>query len=225
MKLFADHLRRARLPARRSGGFTLVELYIATFLMVTFILGGLIAVNMMGMREYQLLQSKAGASDSARKSITQLKNAIYGAKGWQVGSYSGSTFVAVTNGAALQGNALMIYPLIITSNQIVDVTKYYLYYFDTNQAANMNGLLMYMDNTGTNAGTALISVSNLIAPLYFTVENYRGTTLSNQTYKSVIHATFQYSQFQYPLTPVGSNGLFNSYRMDVRATPYLPDGP
>ena len=44
------------------------------------------------------------------------------------------------------------------------------------------------------------------------------------SYKGVIHATFQYSQFQYPLTQVNSNTIFNSYRMDVRATPHLPDG-
>lgn len=203
---------------------TLVEVYIATFLMVTFILGGLIAVNLMGLREDQLLESKAGASDSARTAINKLKNDIYGAKGWQLGTYSSGTFVAFTNGVNQQGNALVIYPLIITSNQIVDVTKYALYYFDASQLANNNGMLWYQNNTVTN-GPSYVAVSNLINPLYFTSENYQGYTQTVRTFKAVIHATFQYSQFQYPLTQVGSNSLFNSYRIDVRATPFLPDGP
>ena len=114
-----------------------------------------------------------------------------------------------------------MYPLIITSNQIVDLTKYILYYFDTNQAANFNGCLWYVNTTN---GANYILVSNLIAPLYFTAENYDGTTNTVQSYKSVVHVTFQFAQFQYPLTQVGSNGLFNSYRIDVRATPHLPDG-
>jgi len=220
MKMFVNNLPHR---ARQSSGFTLVEVMISTFLMVTFILGGLIAVNLMGLRENQLLESKAGASDSARMAITKLKNDIYGAKGWEIGTYSGSTFTTDTNGI-LQGNALIIYPLIITSNQIIDATKYVVYYFDASQVANKNGLLMYLDHTSTN-GTSIISVSNLIDPLYFTAENYQGYTQTVRTYKSVIHATFQYAQFQYPLTQVGSNSFFNSYRIDVRATPYLPDGP
>jgi len=222
MKLFVEHPGRARLPARQSQGFTLVEFYISTALMISCVIMGLFAVHLMGLREDQLLESKAGASDSARRNINQLRYDIYGAKGWQIGSWDGSSFVNVSNGVIQQGNALIIYPLIITSNQIVDVSKYILYYFDSSDVANNNGRLWHLNSTN---GVNLVSVSNLIAPLNFTGERYDGSTQTNRTYKSVIHATFQYSQFQYPLTKVGSNSLFNSYRIDVRATPHLPDGP
>ena len=167
------------------------------------------------------MESKAGASDSARRNITQLKNDIYGAKGWQIGSWSGTTFTAIAAGNYQQGPALIIYPLIVNSNQIVDLSKYTLYYFDSSDIANNNGCLWYLN---TVSGASQIMVSNLIAPLYFTAENYDGSTQSVRHYKGVIHATFQYSQFQYPLTQVNSNTIFNSYRMDVRATPHLPDG-
>lgn len=222
MKLFIEHSCRVRLPARQSQGFTLVEVYISTALMISCVILGLFAVHLMGLREVRLLESKAGASDSARRNITQLKNDIYGAKGWQIGSWDGSSFVGATNGAYQQGNALIIYPLIITSNQIVDLSKYILYYFDSSDIANNNGLLRYLNSTN---GVNRISVSNLIAPLYFTSENYQGSTQTVRTYKSVIHATFQYSQFQYPVTQIGSNSIFDRYRIDVRATPHLPDGP
>jgi hypothetical protein len=222
MKLFVEHSRRARWLARPSQGFTLVEIMFSATAMAVFILGGLIAVHMMGLREVQLLESKAGASDSARRNIIKLSEDIYAAKNWQIGSWNGSSFTATASGVSQQGTALIIYPLILTSNQIVDMSKYFVYYFDASAVASKNGLLKYYNSTN---GVAQICVSNLIDPLYFTCEDYRGVTQSNRASKSVIHATFQYAQFQYPLTQVSSNSLFDTYRIDIRATPHLPDGP
>src|SRR5664280_838000 len=223
MKLFVAHPGRVRLPVRQSQAMTLVEVLISTALMTTCVIGGLIAINMMGLREVRLLESKAGASDSARRNITQLKNDIYGAKGWQIGSWDGttSTFTPIATSANQQGPALIIYPLIVNSSQIVDLSQFTLYYFDSSDIANNNGCLRYL-NTVTS--DSRIIVSNLIAPLNFTAENYNGSMQTNRQFKGVIHSTFQYSQFQYPLTQVNSNTIFNSYRMDVRATPHLPDG-
>ncbi len=221
MKLFIAHPCRVRWLARQSQGMTLVEALLSTFLWITVVMAGLFAVHLMGWRQEQLLESKAGASDTARWNVHQLVNDIYSAKGWQIGFYDGTTFTGITNGAYQQGNAYIMYPLIITTNQIVDLTKYILYYFNTNQVANFNGCLWYVNTTN---GANYILVSNLIAPLYFTAEKYDGTTNTVQSYKSVVHVTFQFAQFQYPLTQVGSNDLFSSYRIDVRATPHLPDG-
>jgi hypothetical protein len=221
MKLFVAHPGRVRLPVRQSQGMTLVEVMISTALMMSCVIGGLIAINMMGLREVRLLESKAGASDSARRNITQLKNDIYGAKGWQIGSWDGTTFTPIATGSYQQGPALIIYPLIVNSNQIVDLSQYTLYYFDSSDIANDNGCLRYLN---TVSGASQILVSNLIAPLYFTAESYDGSTQSVRQYKGVIHSTFQFSQFQFPLTQVNSNTIFNSYRIDVRATPHLPDG-
>ena len=121
----------------------------------------------------------------------------------------------------MQGNALMIYPLVLISNEVINVQNYIMYYFDTNNLVNLDGHLCYTNSSGVGK----IVVSNLIAPLYFNCEHYDGTTQTVSSYQSVIHATFNFSQFQYPTTPIGSNGLFNSYHLDVRATPHLPDGP
>jgi hypothetical protein len=108
------------------------------------------------------------------------------------------------------------------SNQVVNVNTYILYYFDSNNVASLDGHLCYVNSaTGSNQ----IVVSNLIAPLYFNCEDFTGATQKYSSYNSVIHATFNFSQFQYPTTPIGSNGLFNSYHLEVRATPHLPDGP
>jgi Tfp pilus assembly protein PilV len=207
MKLFIKHPNQIRLPARRSRGFTLVETLLSSFLFSIIILGGFIAVNLVGLKENQLLQCKAGVSDSTRRQINQFRN--------------GSSFTAITNGAYMQGNALMIYPLIMISNEVVNVTNYILYYFDSSAVANLNGRLCYTNSSGVG----LTVVSNLYNPLFFTCEDYTGATQRNSAYNSVIHTTFNFSQFQYPTALIGSNGLFNSYHLDVRATPHLPDGP
>ena len=201
---------------------TLVEALIGTWLVAYVIGGGLVAVHLMGLKYEQLLESKAGASDSARRNVGQFRNDIYGAKGLQLGSWNGSTFTTVTNGSYQQGTALIIYPVILTSNQNVDVSQFILYYFDSSDIANNNGCLRY---TNSINGSSKITISNLIAPLIFISEDYLGRTQTVRNYKGVIHTTFQYSQFQFPLTKVGTNYLFNSYRIDVRATPHLPDGP
>jgi hypothetical protein len=221
MKLSVAHPGRVRLPARRlQGVVTMVELMIASTLMMIVILGGLIAVNLLSLKQEQLLESKAGASDETRMSINQLRNDIYGAKGWGVGSWNGSAFTGITNGN-LQGTALIIYPLILTSNQNINLTNYQIYYFDTSQLTNFNGLLWYYNSS--NAANYIL-VSNLAAPLYFNVEDWQGNTQSVQNYKNVVHTTFQFTQFQYPRSQVGSNSLFNTYHIDLRATPHLPDG-
>jgi hypothetical protein len=222
MKLFIEHPSQVRLPARQSQGFTLVETYISTFLMITCVIMGLFAVHLMGLREDKLLESKGGANDTARRYINQLRYDIYAAKGWQVGNWNGTSFTGITNGSYLQGNALKIYTLILVSNQVINASNYIMYYFDSNNVANFDGRLYYMNSTN---GVNRTVVSNLIDPLFFTCEDYQGKTQTVAAFQSVIHATFQYAQFQYPLTKVGSNCLFNSYHLDLRATPHLPDGP
>jgi hypothetical protein len=133
---------------------------------------------------------------------------------------SGTNFIAITNGN-FQGPAIKLFVAAISTNQVIDATQYILYWFDTTAAASGNGMLYRQNSTN---GTAKVVVSNLVNTLYFTSENYLGATQTVRTYKGVIHATLQFTQFQYPLTAVGTNGLFDSYRIDCRATPHIPDG-
>ena len=207
-------LRRAR------AGFTLIEAMFVSAITVV-VVGGALSAHFLGLRESQLLESKAGANDTARRSIGLLLHDIRAAKGFGIGTMSGTNFILITNGI-LQGNGLQLYSAIISTNQTVNTNQTIVYYFDSSQAASGNGLLWRLPSS---TGVPVVTVSNLINTLYFTSEDYLGNTQSVRTYKGVIHATLQFSQFLYPLTAVGSNGLFNYYRIDCRATPHLPDGP
>jgi hypothetical protein len=184
----------------------------------------LMAANFIGLRENQLMQSKAGANDSSRYAINQMMQDIRAAKGYDIGSsYNGTTFIPITNGN-FQGPDLRLYNAILTTNQTIDTSQYIIYYFDSSQIANNNGMLWRVTLSNSVPVTTLVT-SNLINTLWFTSETYQGTNQTVKTYKGVVHTTLQFSEFLYPITQVGSNSLFNYYRIDCRATPHLPDGP
>jgi type II secretory pathway pseudopilin PulG len=205
---------------RTRAGMTLIEVMVASALMMV-IVAGVLSAHFLGLRESQLLESKAGVNDTARRAVNQLLQDIRAAKGYDIGTMSGTNFTLITNGI-LQGAGLKLYSVVISTNQAVDPNKYLIYYFDSNHLASANGMLWRMNSTN---GVPAVTVSNLINTLYFTSEDYFGRTQTVRTYKGVIHATLDFCQFQYPLVAVGSNGLYDTYRIDCRATPHLPDGP
>ena len=204
---------------KRRAGFTLVEVMIAGSVMM-MVVAGVLSANFLGLRQSKLMEAKAGASDSSRRYVSQLLSDIKSAKGYDVGSMSGTNFIAITNGN-FQGPAIRLFVAAISTNQVIDSSRYIIYWFDTTLAASGNGMLNRINSTN---GVNKVILSNLVNTLYFTSENYLGATQTVRTYKGVIHTILQFTQFQYPLTAVGTNGLFDYYRNDCRATPHIPDG-
>jgi prepilin-type N-terminal cleavage/methylation domain-containing protein len=223
MKLYLHDNDLARPQKRRFSGFTLLELLIAMSLMVV-VMGALVAANLVGFQENQYLAAKAGATNASRRAVNQMLDDIRMAKGYAVGTISGTNFTsfsAITNGL-YRGTALQLYPILVSTNDSIDYTKFILYAFDLSQTNVSNGRLWRY--ASTNQFSTVVA-SNLINTLYFSSENYNGTNQYSSTYKTVIHTTLQFCEFIYPVTLVGSNQLFQYYRMDCRATPHLPDGP
>lgn len=209
---------------RRQQGMTLVEAMVSATLMI-LVVGGLLSANFTGMRQDQLVESMAGANDTSRKAINTMLSDIRLAKGYSLGAVSGTNFTSCGLNVAQQGPALMLYPVVNSTNQAVDTSQYILYNFDLSDTANSDGILWRTYNvSGTPVSTAVVA-SNLINSMNFASEDYTGLTQTNRTYKGIIHTTLQFCEFQYPLTRVGSNCLYQYYRIDCRATPHLPDGP
>jgi hypothetical protein len=177
----------------------------------------LLSAHLMGLRLDQLVESKAGASDSSRRTLNKLPMDIRSSKMWNIGNISGTNVVNVVGGQAQQGTALQLY-------QTASGSQYILYYFDLSGSNNSNGKLMRTVSTNWNP---VVIASNLINTLYFRGEDYNGnvSTLdgTSKAYKTVIHTTLQFCQFLYPLTPVGSNGLYDYYKLEFKATPHLPE--
>jgi hypothetical protein len=202
---------------------TLVEIMIAMSLMLV-VMGALVAANLIGFQENQYLVAKAGATNTSRNAVNRMLNDIRMAKGFAIGSISGTNFTsfsAISSGL-YQGTALQLYPILVSTNDSIDYTKYILYSFDLSQTNVSNGRLWRY--VSTNQVSSVVA-SNLINTLFFSSESYSGTNQYLPTYKNVIHTTLQFCEFVYPVTMVGSNQLFEYYRIDCRATPHLPDGP
>jgi hypothetical protein len=183
----------------------------------------LVTVNLLGLRENQLIESKCGASDSSRRALSKLPEDIHSAKMWKVGNVSApfTNFTAIADNTAQNGNALQLF-------QTTNNSAYVLYYFDLTDAANSNGkLCRYSSANATPTCLASNLVNWLTNGYSFVAEDYTGTVATNEgtsrAYKCMIHAKLQFARFQYPLTPVGTNGLYDYYKMEFKATPHLPE--
>jgi type II secretory pathway component PulJ len=205
---------------RRRGGYTLIEIMFVSALSV-IVIGAILAAHLIGLRESQWVESKAGASDSSRRVLSKLPKDIRRAKMWYIGNYDGTNFTSIPDGIRQQGPALKLYKTDTTSSNV-------LYYFDLSDAANNNGKLKRLINS---SGTPEILATNLVNWLtngyVFTAENYNGSPSTNdgaRAYKNVIHTTLQFCMFEYPSTPVGgTNGMYDFYKLEFRATPHLPE--
>lgn len=210
MKVIPFDRRNFGTPrAGQTQAFTLVEM-LTTMGLFSLVFIAFISAQIFGMRQDQLVQSKLGASDQSRRSFGKMADEIRATKIWTVGNGDQSSFTAIGNGNALQGNAVQ---LCLTTNRSI----YILYFFDT-----ANGVL-YRTHSPANSAITEIA-SHLTGSLYFRAENYRGVTLTNKSHKAIIAARLEFRQYQYPLTMVGPGNYYDSYKMEFRLTPHVPDG-
>jgi type II secretory pathway component PulJ len=218
MKIIPPQSNDKVRPPWAASGHTLIEAMFATAILVMVVMA-LLSAHWIGMKQNQLVESKAGASDSSRRTLSKLPEDIRGSKLWFIGNMSGTTFNGINDGSAQQGTALQLF-----TNNNSSSSQYTLYYFDLTDVNNNNGKLVRTESIPWNP---VVIASNLIDTLYFTAENYAGQTATNEgtskAYKGVIHTTLKFKQFQYPLTSVGSNCLYDYYQMDFMATPHLPE--
>jgi len=226
MKIFLVH----SFAARKTRAVTLPEMMIS---MVVFglLVMGLISVNLFGLRQDELVNSKLGANDSSRTAFDLMLNEIRGGKSVQIGTGWHTNFIPITNGLQ-QGDTIQIAPS-------TNTTAFVYYYIDTNSAdVNYNCLVRIgTTNNGvtTNFYTNIVCTYLTNMPtqwatngLIFQAFDYTGTnlltvdpaTISNYNY--VVGFLLQFSQFQYPQTKVGSNYFFNYYQIQFQASRRSP---
>ena len=204
-------------PSRASGrsltagkqAFTLVEMMIT---MAIFSLGmaACLYVHLFGLRQDQLVESKLGASDQSRKSFDRITSDIRSAKVWQIGNYASSAFTANAFGTNQQGNALQIS---FTNNYSVNVTYFFATVAGDGQLCRIR----------TGDSTCSVLASNLFNTLSFVAEKEDGSIVNDLQWRYAIHFILQFRQYQYPITVVGTNGLYDFYKMEFRVTPRAPD--
>ena len=206
MILHSNKLNRSF--SRRLHAMTLVEMMIALSI---FSLGfaALIYVNLFGLKQDELAQSKLGASDDSRRGFGELARDIRSAKRYDIGNGSATTFDCIPNGTDQIGNALRLC-------HSTDTNRYIRYYFDT---AAGELCRVRSDNP-----RPVIVARYLTNSMVFQAEEYNGQVQSDLSHKGVIHVMFDFYQYQYPLTRVGPKYYYDRYKLEFRLTPHAPDG-
>ena len=212
MKLFKNIQNRAR--RRNVRGFTLAEMVITVGVFLFIFTGVMVAVQIFGLRIYTLAATKLVATAGGRQALNQIRDQLREGKLAYVGTCSFptySSFQLITNTQPQQGNALIIYP---TTN----TAWYSIYYLDTSTTTNR--LLQF------NVSNSVTTYTNTLAKyltnnIVFDARDWQNHIVSNYQCldnRLLIEVTMQFSQWEYPIAYVGTNGLnaYDYYQLRTR---------
>jgi hypothetical protein len=176
----------ATLGTRRSAGFTLPEALISTTLFL-LLLAGIVGANLFGLRMFQLTETKLKCGDGARKALGLLTDEIQRCSNTWVGNVTNGTFVALLDGEAQTGSALLIQPSTNTTNFVI-------YYLNAGDQSFRRSL-------SANASTTTVA-ETVTNTAIFQAQDYLGNVLTNGQDNRVIHVRLEFFQAQAWL-PVG----------------------
>jgi Tfp pilus assembly protein PilW len=197
-------IRRQR-HAVSASGFTLVEAMVAMAIFM-FVIGGMVAVQIFGLRVYTLAATKLSATAAGRKTLNAMRDEIRSSQQVYVGTYANGSFQQMTNGDPQIGNAVQLF----TSTNSAS-TNFTVFYMDP--SANE---VVSVDNLGDQSVLAT-SMTNVYC---FQAEDYQGNILTNYQNNPVIRVTMSFSQWEYPIGYVGGVGInaFDHYYLRTRIT-------
>lgn len=165
-------------------GVTLVEMLISIGLII-MVLAVVLSGHLYGLRLYSLCRSKLQASQASRDMVKYLISEVYSAANVYVANSYSDPFHAITNvGALRQGNALQIW---------LDASNYVCYYFDADNAS-LHRAVMGSTNINFLGDSILVSGTNHI----FTLRDYAGQILTNETGNVSVHIRLEFQGTNYP---------------------------
>ena len=193
---------RTNAISRGSGGFTLPEILVSMAILL-IIVGIALSCQMYGLRMFEFVKPKLGASDDARRTVGRLVEQIRSANIIRVGNGTFTNFTEIAPNFPQQGNAIQVYP---TTN----MSQYVRYYRDP-----ADQKLKVMTN-GASAPVVLAhSVSNQVV---FSSEDFSGHTLTNNQNNRVIGVALSFFQIHYPTTPIGPGNFYDRYDLRTKIT-------
>ncbi len=212
MKLLPSIQIRSRRPL--VSAFTLVETMMAMFVFVIFVVAGMVAVQIFGLRMNNFTTDKLLAAGGSSKAMDKICNQIRSAQFVWVGSFTNNVFTTAANGSSQQGTALQVFP---TTN----VTPYTIYYLNPT-TANLYSITNGQTATTANPGTLLASwITN--SPCFWS-ENFQGTvnTTTNPFTTGencTIRIVWNFRQY----ATLNANLSYEFYTFQTRATPRAPN--
>jgi prepilin-type N-terminal cleavage/methylation domain-containing protein len=224
---------RVPLSEKPAQGFTLVEMMVALAIFTLVILVT-VATQIYAARVYTLAATKLSATTSARTALNDIRDKIRQGQIVNVGNYiwtgndpAAANFTPISDGNQQQGNAVIVYPSSASTNSFTLMflqpgsgTNYAI-----GSPASTNCLIL---ETYTN-GILMQSndVANFITnQIVFSATDYTGTNiLTNNVNNRVIQVQLFFSQWEFPIAFIGTNGFnaYDYYRVQTRVTRRLFD--
>jgi hypothetical protein len=170
------------------------------------LMAGLVATQIMGLRMDQLARSKMGASEDARRAMSQLVTEIRSAGIVRIGNGDLTTFTEIGVNQLQQGDAIQIYP------SKSDLSTFIRYYYDPETE-----MLQRTEDGETAAVVVARSVRNDGSPL-FTSEDFAGNVLSNNFNNRVISLHMEFYQLQHPTVAIGPGSIYDFYQFRTKIT-------
>ena len=189
-------------PTPRRRAFTLPEI-MSVMALFSLLLLALISSQIMGIKMYRISESKLTATAGGRRALDQVRDEIRSGKVLLVGNGSSSTFTPSADNQPNIGHAVQIYA---TTN----TNTFVRYYLDAN-----DDRLKRVKSGSTNVQVIANYVTNDIA---FRAEDFRGQVLTNNQNNRVIRMVLEFYQWEFPVATVGTNGLYDYYRLQTRIT-------
>jgi hypothetical protein len=170
----SGHNRRPKPGA----GFTLPEILIATTVFL-FIVAGIIAANLLGLRMFQIAQTKLNVTTWSRETVDKIATEVHACDTVWVGKITNGVFEGLLDGERQQGAALLIYPATNTTN--------YILYF-------VNPSDQTFRRTTAQPNTAVILADSVTNTIVFTAQDFSGNVLTNHQNNRVIHLALEFYQ-------------------------------
>jgi hypothetical protein len=225
MKLFKTIQNRVRRRSVR--GVTLPEMMVTVAVFLYIFVGTWMAVQLFGVRIYTTAATKLVATAGGREALNEIRDQIRESKTVYVGLCSNAVYASfrlITN-APQQGNALLIYP---TTNANV-CTIFYLDFTNNTTVPYTNKLIeFYATNTVPPPGTPswITTYSATLAKyltnqIVFDMEDWQTNIPSSEASldnRLLVRVTMQFSQWEYPIAFIGTNGYnaYNYYQLRTR---------
>jgi hypothetical protein len=225
MKLLPAHMpsRRARAAQSAVSAFTVVEMVTVAAILAVIVIW-MVELQIFALRMYTLAATKTSATETGRKALNTMRDAIRSANNAYVGTYNptnGAGFVEASGGAPQIGKALQL--ISYDTNGNLALTN--LFYLDTTQPASTDQPNDFPLCYSINNGTPIMLVNYLTNYYIFDAEDYQGNFVSNSTWSSylnngVIHVTMQFDQWEYPIGFVGGNAAnaYDFYYLTTKVT-------
>lgn len=186
----------------RRSGFTLTELMI-TMAVSTMVVGGVILSHITGLKMYEVVKTKLGATDDTRMAVSLLINEVRTGKSIRVGNATSaltSAFTGAADGSLQQGNAVQIFPTAASTPCIQ-------YYLNTNTAKLFRSL---------NGASPRIIAENVTNRVVFSSEDYLGNTLTQNQDNRVLAMTLNFYQLPFTSVRTRTNEMVETYKSQTK---------